>query len=271
MQRIDSILSVADRYDTIVFDQWGVLHNGTSAYPQAIATITALRDQGVRMAVLSNSGKRAAPNRDRITGMGFRADAFGTVMTSGEALYQDIAANRLGDARAFYPITAKHADAQVWADGLNIEFTDDVQTCDAVLLMGLPDAQEHVAEQNVLDAALAAGKHLICSNPDRASPRANGQTVQSPGALAHTYAAKGGNVTFYGKPHPAIFNAVARVTGSSNPAKVLMVGDSLEHDIAGADAVGWDSLFVRGGLHADATDTLFANGTKPTFVISELK
>jgi ribonucleotide monophosphatase NagD (HAD superfamily) len=29
-----------------------------------------------------------------------------------------------------------------------------------------------------------------------------------------------------------------------------MVGDSLEHDIAGGAAAGWTTAFVEGGLHA---------------------
>ena len=31
-----------------------------------------------------------------------------------------------------------------------------------------------------------------------------------------------------------------------------MVGDSLEHDIAGAQAVGWDSVLIQKGLYASA-------------------
>lgn len=34
------------------------------------------------------------------------------------------------------------------------------------------------------------------------------------------------------------------------PSDVLAIGDSLEHDIAGAAAAGIDSLFIGGGIHA---------------------
>ncbi len=33
-------------------------------------------------------------------------------------------------------------------------------------------------------------------------------------------------------------------------SQVLAIGDSLEHDIAGAAAAGIDSLFIAGGIHA---------------------
>ena len=41
-----------------------------------------------------------------------------------------------------------------------------------------------------------------------------------------------------------------------------MVGDSLEHDVAGSNRVGWDSLFIQSGIakahfvNGDAKETL---------------
>ncbi|EBA13998.1 TIGR01459 family HAD-type hydrolase [Roseobacter sp. CCS2] len=269
MQPIDSILAVADQYDAIVFDQWGVLHNGTSPYPDAVITIDALK--GKTLAVLSNSGKRAAVNADRITGMGFAPDAFGVVMTSGEALHIEFKGGRLRDIKTLLPITAAAGDAAKWAGSLSVTFTDTVDQADAVLLMGLPDATDHPKQQAILDRARALNLPLICSNPDRASPRAHGKTVQSPGALAHAYADAGGKVMFYGKPHKAIFDVLSNTLQITEPKRVLMVGDSPEHDIAGAQTVGWDSLFIAGGLHADAAHDVFAGKTTATYTIPTLR
>ncbi len=58
----------------------------------------------------------------------------------------------------------------------------------------------------------------------------------------------GGMAHFYGKPHRPVFRALEEVFG---PGRYLMVGDSMEHDIAGAQLAGWDSLFVQGGLYHD--------------------
>lgn len=237
MQALDSLMEVATQFDAIVLDQWGVLHDGTTPYPTAVEAIDALRSAGVRLAVLSNSGKRATPNADRITAMGFPPDAFEVVMTSGEALWQDIAADRVPHRR-FHPITRAEGDAEAWAEGLPITLTETDP--DAVLLMGLPDEGGHHRLPEL---------PVYCTNPDRASPRAGGVTVISPGALAHAHKDAGGDVTFYGKPHRPIFNAVAQALGTTN---LLMVGDSLEHDIAGGHGAGWSTAFIRGGLHASA-------------------
>ncbi|MEJ6404228.1 TIGR01459 family HAD-type hydrolase [Yoonia sp. 2307UL14-13] len=242
---LDSLAEVAGDFDAIVLDQWGVLHDGTDPYPGAVEAVERLK--GVtRLAVLSNSGKRADLNRDRIATKGFAPGLFDIVMTSGEALWLDLLAQNT--AIKLYPIEGAAGDAARWADGLDVTLVDDVARADAILLMGLPDKADTATYEATL--ATADGLPVYCTNPDRASPRAGGVTVTSPGALAHAHAKAGGNVTFYGKPHVPIFRAVERALGATSD-RLLMVGDSFEHDIAGGYSAGWSTAFVESGLYAD--------------------
>ncbi|MEM6739913.1 MAG: TIGR01459 family HAD-type hydrolase [Pseudomonadota bacterium] len=252
---IDSLDDIADKFDAIVLDQWGVLHDGQAPYPGAIAALERLKERGKRLAVLSNSGKRARPNRARIASMGFDVALFDVVMTSGEALWKEIAQNQ-APHRTLFAVTRAPGDAPSWADGLDIALSDTLPGADAILLMGLPDGAKESDYADLLAEAHRRKLTILCTNPDRASPRAGGALVISPGALAHAYAEGGGPVRFYGKPHLPVFRAVASALAQTGPgpqsARILMVGDSLEHDIAGAASAGWASAFVRGGLHAAA-------------------
>lgn len=259
-QVIESLSEIADKFDAIVLDQWGVLHDGTAPYPGAIKALGTLKN---RLAVLSNSGKRAAPNAARIAEMGFPQGMFEVVMTSGEALWQDVATGRVAH-RALCPITRDPCDAEAWAEGLDVTLTQVTAAADAILLMGLPDHDARAAT-NTLAVARSHSIPVLCTNPDRASPRAGGATVISPGALAHAYAEDGGQVQFYGKPHAPVFAAVATALDVA-PERVLMVGDSLEHDIVGGYSVGWSTTFIRGGLHANA----FAQGGDVVQTITRL-
>jgi HAD superfamily hydrolase (TIGR01459 family) len=280
-QAIQSLIDMAEQFDAIVLDQWGVLHDGSTPYTSAIATLEALRTAGTRLAVLSNSGKRSAPNAARIAAMGFDPELFEIVMTSGEALWQDIAKGRLA-YKTLCPITRDADDAEDWADGLDISLTRNLTAADAILLMGLPDSVALDHYTKMLADARANGIPVLCTNPDRASPRAGGAVVTSPGALAHDHIDVGGDVRFYGKPHAPVFRAV-EVALNLPAAKLLMVGDSLEHDIAGGHGAGWSTAFIRGGLHAaaftggvDVTDTiarLAAEDTAPmpTFTLAQLE
>lgn len=253
-RQLDDLAAVAPDYGAVVLDQWGVLHDGTAPYPGAQACLKRLKAAGHRLAVLSNSGKRAAPNAQRITQMGFAADLFDVVMTSGEALWRDMSAGRVS-FRTLLPIERVEGDAVGWSAGLDVHLTHDIAEAAAILLMGLPDGADLLSYEALLAQALDREMPLLCTNPDRASPRAGGVTVTSPGTLGHAYAEAGGAVHFYGKPHDAVFRAVAAALALDGD-RLLMVGDSLEHDIAGAKAAGWDAVFVEGGLHAAA----FAHG-----------
>ncbi|MFP7672502.1 TIGR01459 family HAD-type hydrolase [Marivita sp. S0852] len=281
VKRLETLLDVADRFDAIVFDQYGVLHNGTSAYPEAVSVLAELRAFKCELAVLTNSGKRSALNHSRITKMGFPADTFKHVMSSGEAVWCDLETQR--EITSLYPITAAAIDAQDWAGDLDVTFCDDVADAQAVLLMGLPDSGNHDIAHSALDQAQKLGLPVLCANPDRAAPRADGKKVISPGTLAHAYADAGGAVTFYGKPHTPVFRALQDALGIDDPSSILMVGDSLEHDVAGGIAAGWSTAFIEGGLHANrfahADDSLDAlrslaaaeGAGLPTFTLSILR
>lgn len=263
VSRINTLLDIAPRFDAIVLDQWGVLHDGTTPYAGAINALLALRRAGTRLAVLSNSGKRAEANMARIAAMGFAPDLFDLVMTSGEALWRDIHRGAVPE-RVFCPIEAATQDARRWADGLGITLVDDPVNAEAVLLMGLPD-QGSSRAATVMQQALDEKLPVYCTNPDRASPRAGGVTVASPGALAHDYVQAGGRAIYYGKPYAPVFAAVAKALDVM-PAHLLMVGDSFEHDIAGGAAAGWSTAFVQGGLHAAA----FADAADPLHTVQTL-
>lgn len=242
---INSLKEIAADYDAIVLDQWGVLHNGNVPYIGAVDTLVGLHENGCKLAILSNSGKRSAPNVARIADMGFPTEIFSNVMTSGEALWHDIS-NGLISARRFFPIERSRGDAKAWAVGLEIEFYD-FSDAEAVLLMGLPDHSLVETWKPVLSDMLDKGMAIYCSNPDRKSPRPEGLVI-SPGELAFAYADLGGTVFFYGKPHLPVFQSLEKTLGSN---RLLMVGDSLDHDIRGAQTIGWDSVLVCGGLYAD--------------------
>jgi ribonucleotide monophosphatase NagD (HAD superfamily) len=55
-------------------------------------------------------------------------------------------------------------------------------------------------------------------------------------------------VTWVGKPYPAIYREAVRLIG--NPSRVLCVGDSAEHDVAGGRTAGLTTLLVMTGVSA---------------------
>lgn len=264
---ISSISSILAQFDVFILDQWGVLHNGSTAYPGAVAAMHRLYAASRSVYVLSNSGKRSDINRQRIADKGLPVDGLRRVVTSGEALWEDLRDGRLGGSQSsaarlrqkrkvrLHVLCGRSEDATQWrGTAAAVELADQIdETLDAVLLMGVADGITLSDYDAVLTTALRYELPLICSNPDRQSPRPGGLVI-SPGALADRYSEMGGDVIWYGKPEPAVFESILRDCVTIPRDRILMVGDSLEHDVAGAHRMGLKSLFIRGGLHAAEFD-----------------
>lgn len=273
---IDSLEQIVSAFDVVLLDQFGVLHDGSASYPSACEAMTRLHACGKEIFILSNSGKRSDLNLKRIERLGLPGETISGVVTSGEALWQDMRASRLRvasrEVKSLYPICARPDDSRIWAAGGDIQIVDRIDSgCDAILLMGLPDGTVETDYDAVFQSALEFEIPLICSNPDKTSPRAD-RLVMSPGMLAARYQVKGGQVIYYGKPHRPVFHAVMRYRSELDASRFLMVGDSLEHDIAGGQKVGVKTALVRGGIHqpdfanlereAEIEATLFALSRK---------
>lgn len=249
--------AIADRYDAFILDQWGVLHDGSTPYPDTIETVRRLKEAGKKVSLLSNSGRRAVHNRELLADMGFDPAGFDAIVTSGEAAWR-VLSRRLppfdGLGRRCYLITRENDRAVV--DGLDVELVDDPETADFVFASGVDSPEMGLEDYKpALDVAARRGLPLLCSNPDHWAPSSDG-LILAPGALAAYHAAKDGAVLYVGKPHRPIYDACFEALAGIAPQRILAVGDSFEHDIKGANTAGIDACLVAGGLHAAELDGL---------------
>jgi len=76
--------------------------------------------------------------------------------------------------------------------------------------------------------------------------RAKNSTKYMPGLLARRYMEIGGRVIFFGKPYTAAFEAARRLLEEQGfgDGRICHVGDSLNHDVVGADHAGFDAAWV---------------------------
>lgn len=261
---VAGMAALAGLHEAVLLDQFGVLHDGARAFPGAADCVARLRAGGARIAVVSNSGKRAAPNAARLAALGFGPSLFEAVITSGEIcrdlLAAEIAAGRLGrGARVF--VVARGADRSA-LEGLALRETARPDIADALLIAGAEPERTGLDAYAATLAPLAArGAPCFCANPDLRMYAAGAVTF-GPGAIAQRYAAAGGPVRWIGKPGAAIFAAALAALGVADPARALMVGDSVAHDVAGAAAAGCGWALVAGGVYAGAAqdDALARHG-----------
>ncbi len=254
MKFLTGFAGLADRYDGFVIDLWGVLHDGVTAFPEAVECMRRLRDAGKPTMLLSNAPRRARLAREAMRGMGIPDDLYTDLLTSGEAVHMALA-DRADPWFAALGRRVLHLgperDRNV-IEGLDLTQAAAASEADFVLNTGPDDHQSptNVREfEDVLQDCVAHALPMICANPDLEVIR-GGRRVICAGALAVRYEALGGEVRWIGKPDPAIYQPVLSRLGL--PAdRLLAVGDSLRTDIAGAAAAGIASAWVLGGIHGE--------------------
>ena len=256
---------LAERYDGFILDLWGVIHDGSRAYPQAAATLERLLLTGKPTLLLSNAPRRPRALVEGMEAMGIPRRLYGAVMSSGEAVNQELKSRR----DPFYAALdgpcyhlGPERDRSVF-DDLTITLTADIVAAGFIVNTGPCEFTETVADyERVLQAGAARKAPMVCANPDHVVIR-EGKKVVCAGALAARYEALGGAVSYRGKPDPAIYDLCLEMLNIHDRRRVLSVGDAMETDLAGAKAADIDAVFVTGGIHAEALGVCYGEPADP--------
>ncbi|MGL3210207.1 TIGR01459 family HAD-type hydrolase [Bradyrhizobium sp. BR 1433] len=248
---IAGLHAIADRFDHVLLDQWGTLHEGLAVFPAALECVARLREAGKRILILSNSGKRAGSNQRRLATLGLPSDAYDGVLSSGEVTWRGLHAREQAPfaelGRACFLIS-RDGDRSI-VDGTDLVVVSNMREADFILLGGLDDdAAEPERWREPLATAAARQLPMLCANPDLVMFGVAG-LIPAPGALAAFYHSLGGTVLFVGKPHPPMFAAARDQLGRPPPDRILVIGDSLDHDIAGGRTAGMLTLLIGSGAH----------------------
>lgn len=254
---LSGLREIADRYDGFLLDLWGVLHDGQRPYPGVLDCLGEMRRRGKRVVLLSNAPRRASATVARVGEIGIARELYDDAMTSGEDGWHALRVRGTAGAdpsiRALGP-RCLHLGLErdrALLDGLPVERVDEVASCDFILCTGLATREDApAAYEGLLAEAVAAGRPMVCVNPDLIVIH-SGRVEHCAGGLARLHERLGGRVVYHGKPYPSVYRRALPLLGGMAADRVLAVGDSLRTDIAGASGVGIDSLLVAGGIHAD--------------------
>lgn len=231
------------KYRLILCDIWGVVHDGVTLYPGAERRLRQWRGERRCVALITNAPRTAQAVEQQLAGIGLPRDAYHFVITSGEAGIE--ALNALADPVGLIG-TAGDRDI---LEGRGVRITDDDDFAD-LAVTGVTESRPKPEDYAVeLEKCVKRNVQMHCLNPDRVVIR-GGVPEACAGALADIYQQLGGRVTWYGKPHPAIYEHALERAGGPPKYQVLAIGDGLQTDILGAARMGFDAVFVSGGIHA---------------------
>jgi HAD superfamily hydrolase (TIGR01459 family) len=254
---LSNIDDIADRYDAVLCDVWGVVHNGKRAYPAACAALQRLHAAGKRVVLLTNVPKPRGTIPAQLDRAGVPRDAWDVIVTSGDAIRAELAARAPGP---MFKIGPDEYDRTLW-EGLGLQQAP-LSSAAFFAISGLNRDDETPADYaGVLDEARARDLVMLCANPDIVVQFGD-RMIWCAGAIARDYAKLGGHVVMAGKPYAPIYELAYReleaLMGKAvDKARVLAIGDGVGTDIAGANAQGLDCVFVASGMHGEA---LWTNG-----------
>jgi HAD superfamily hydrolase (TIGR01459 family) len=250
---------VAHRYDALLCDVWGVIHNGRESFPDACEALVRFQRERGPVVLVSNAPRPSVAVRTQLKALRVPDAAWSDFVTSGDATRAEIAVRAPGPVWALGPAR----DAPLY-EGLDVEFVETPDGAAFVCCTGPFDDETDQPEdyRARFEVCVARELAMICANPDIVVRRGD-KLIYCAGALAELYAAMGGEVIMAGKPHAAIYRAALAAAAAAlgrpvDPARVLAIGDALATDVKGANGQGIDCLFVAAGI--DAAETLGDDG-----------
>ena len=251
---------LADRYGCLLFDLDGVLYRGEEAVPGAREALKAVREARTPVAFLTNNSSRTPEQvAAKLEGLGFAA-APSEVVTSAIAT-ADILASR-GGGTAFV-IGGEGIVRALTHAGLHL-LDGDPDHVDLVVV-GIDEGLSYASLRRAC-LLVQRGARLVATNVDRTFPAEGGEVWPGAGALvAAITTATGIHAEVVGKPSAPLFEAALGRAGGGAP---LVVGDRLDTDIAGAEALGWDSMLVLTGVSTERD--LDGSPVRPTYVAEDL-
>ena len=244
-----------ERYDAIFCDVWGVMHNGREAYAEAGAALARFRRQGGTVVLVSNAPVPADGVERVLKRTGARRDAWDAIVSSG-----DIALGHIAEKgyRRLHRIGPARRDSRLFQrlPGAGVPLAE----AEAIVCTGLGDDANETVEsyRPLIEEGVARALPFVCANPDLVVD-VGGKRYLCAGSIAAEYERRGGPVFWAGKPHPSAFGmALQRATElrDTEPPRhrILAVGDAIRTDLAAAQGLGVDALFIASGIHNEVLD-----------------
>lgn len=255
--------ALASLYDLALLDLDGVVYMGPEAVAGAVPALRGARAQGMRLAFVTNNASRTPMV------VGGQLRSLGVPAVDSEVVTSAMAAASLLVARVpeGSRVLVVGAPGLTWAvEQRGFVPVDSVDQEPAAVVQGFgPD----VGWRSLNEAARAvqAGLPWIATNTDVTVATPFGRSPGNGTLVGVVRMTTGVEPVVAGKPEPTLFREAVRRHVARRP---LVVGDSLDTDMAGAHASGLPGLLVLTGV-TDAVDLLGADPTRrPRFLGRDL-
>ena len=236
----NGLKSIADNYDIFYIDLWGVIHNGINLHKNALEALEEITKAKKQYVLLTNAPRPNKTVKSFLEKMGMKEEMRKNVYSSGEAALSYLKKNFL-DEKFFH--LGPPRDFDLFLD-FKKNKTAEIKKSSYLLCTGLFEDHSNDLEYYKKLFKEHLDKKMMCTNPDLIVDRGNKRELCA-GSVASVFEKMGGEVIYFGKPFPAVYNQSINNEGK----KILSIGDNLNTDIKGANLLNYDSLIVSNGIH----------------------
>ena len=236
----EGLSSIADNYQLFYIDLWGVIHNGIKLHDEAINVLKQISKKNKDYVLLTNAPRPKSSVKVFLEKLGMEKEISEHVFTSGEAALNYLKKNFFD--KTFFHIGPPR-DFDLFRDFKKNQLIN-IEKSEYLLCTGLFDDHDKdlIFYKNLLEKHLK--KKMICTNPDLIVDRGTTREFCA-GSVAMVFEKMGGEVVYFGKPYPEVYNQSIDNKGK----KILCIGDNLNTDIKGANLLNYDSLIISNGIH----------------------
>ncbi len=246
-------------HDVALLDLDGVVYIGSDAVPGAPTDLAMARDHGMRLAFVTNNAARPpATVAAHLTELGIEAKPE-QVITSAQAAARYLADRLTAGARVLVVGTSGLIEA-LNERGLT-PVSDADGHVDAVVQGYSPDVDWRLLAEGAV--AINRGVLWVATNVDPTVPSPRGPLPGNGSLVAALRLATKVDPIVTGKPDPTMHRETLLRTGAERP---IVVGDRLDTDIEGANAVGCPSLLVLSGVTTPAELLAARPDLRPTYL-----
>ena len=245
----------------ILLDVDGVLHVSGAPIGGGADAVRRLRDAGHRLRFVTNNTTRArAQLASELRGLGIELED-DELQTTPAAAARALAGKRV------LALTM----AAIVEDLEGVELVGE--DAEAVLLGGADETEETGRVFSYVNLArafheLEAGAELYCLHRNRWWQTKDGPLLDAGVFVAGLEYAANTEATVLGKPSPAYFEAALEAL-DADPERAWMVGDDIEADIRGAQALGMRAVLVRTGKFRP--DVVEGSNVRPDGIVSSIE
>jgi HAD superfamily hydrolase (TIGR01450 family) len=236
---------IAERFDAFLFDLDGVVYLGDELLPGSEEALARLREAGKEVRFLTNDPRPTrAQVRRRLAGMGVEVGAE-EVITSGWATASYLLQNGVESA---YVIGSRGLAFEIGMVGVEVV---DKGPCEAVVV----GSDEYVSYSHIRQASryIFEGARFVATNADGSFPSPKGPLPGTGAIVEAVRVTTDEKPIVIGKPFPPMYDTALQGLSTARE-RTVMVGDTLESDIAGANSAGISGVLVSREYTQDTAD-----------------